>query len=165
MEQAATPSHNLPPACEAWEQIRDHAHRQCKGHGAAFTPFREAILRQIAMSRQPRGAYEIAAELSQQMGKRIAPNSIYRVLDVLIECGLVQRVESRQAYCFADPQFTDNALLLMCEECGGVEPVDGSAIEAAMRQQARAAHFRPLHKVIEITGICEACDEAQARGA
>ncbi len=117
------------------------------------------------MSKQPRGAYEIAAELSQRVGKRIAPNSVYRVLDVLIACGLVQRVESRQAYCLADPQLTHTALLLMCKECGAVQPVDGSAIEAAMRQQARAAHFRPLHQVIEITGICEACDEARARGA
>jgi Fur family zinc uptake transcriptional regulator len=165
MEQAATPSDGTSACSETWEQICDLAHQQCKGRGVAFTPFREAILRQIAVSKQPRGAYEIAAELSQQMGKRIAPNSVYRVLDVLIECGLVQRVESKQAYCLAPAHHSAGVLLLMCEDCGAVEPVDASIIEAAMSEQAKAAHFRPLRKVIEITGICEACDAAQARDA
>lgn len=163
MEPAATLSRSVSDPGDGWEQIREYARQRCDQRSVKLTSFREAVLRQIALSKQPRGAYDIATRLGAELGKRVAPNSVYRVLDLLIECGLVQRVESKQAYCLAPAQHRAGALLLMCEDCGAVEPVDGSIIEAVMSEQAKAAHFRPLRKVIEITGICEACDAAQAR--
>ncbi|MCX9147340.1 Fur family transcriptional regulator [Erythrobacter sp. WG] len=144
---------------EAWEQQRARAAAQFAAHGTCLTPFREAVLREIAGSAQPLGAYEIAARLGSALGKTVAPNSVYRVLDVLMDCAVVRRVESRQAYCLADPAAGAGGVLLMCEGCGAVEAVEASAIEEAVDVQTRAAHFRALRKVMEVTGICQACDE------
>ncbi len=142
-----------------WPQHRARAAAQLAAHGTCLTPFREAVLHEIACSAQPLGAYEIAARLGKGLGKTVAPNSVYRVLDVLMACAVVRRVESRQAYCLADPAAGAGSVLLMCEGCGAVEAVEASAIAEAVDLQTRAAHFRALRKVMEVTGICQACDE------
>lgn len=144
---------------EAWQQLRARAAAQFAVHGACLTPFREAVLRQVACCPQPLGAYDIAARLSGELGKAVAPNSVYRVLDVLIACNVVRRVESKQAYCLADPSVGSGSILLMCEHCGTVESVEASGIEEAVNLQTKAAHFRTVRKVIEITGICQSCDD------
>lgn len=145
---------------EAWQQLRARAAAQFAAHGACLTPFREAVLRQIACCPQPLGAYDIAARLSGELGKAVAPNSVYRVLDVLIACGVVRRVESKHAYCLADPAAGAGSVLLMCEGCGSVEAVEAGGIEEAVNLQTTAAHFRAVRKVIEVTGICQSCDDA-----
>jgi Fur family zinc uptake transcriptional regulator len=144
----------------AWEQQRARAAAQFAAHGACLTPFRESVLQQIACCVQPVGAYEIAARLSAELGKAVAPNSVYRVLDVLIACDVVRRVESKQAYCLSDPSLGSGSILLMCEGCGTVESVEASGIEEAVNLQTKAAHFRAVRKVIEVTGICQSCDKA-----
>lgn len=145
---------------KAWDEQRARVAAQFAAHGACLTPFREAVLQQIACCPQPLGAYDIAARLSGELGKAVAPNSVYRVLDVLIACDVVRRVESKQAYCLADPSVGPGSILLMCEGCGSVEAVEASGIEDAVNQQTKAAHFRAVRKVIEVTGICQSGDEA-----
>lgn len=144
-----------------WQQQRAQAAAQFAARGACLTPFREAVLLEIACSAQPLGAYEIAARLGSALGKTVAPNSVYRVLEVLMDCAVVRRIESRQAYCLADPAAGAGSVLLMCEGCGAVEAIEASAIAEAVDLQTRAAHFRPLRKVMEVTGICQVCDETR----
>lgn len=151
--------HKLPyPLRYGWRGQRARVVAQFAAHGASLTPFREAVLDQLVGSLRPLGAYEIAARLGKQFGKPVAPNSIYRVLDVLIACQLVRRVESKQAYCLAGPDVSAGSILLMCESCGAVEALDAGGIEEVLDRQTRAAHFRAVRKVIEVTGLCQSCD-------
>ncbi|MEE4152825.1 MAG: transcriptional repressor [Erythrobacter sp.] len=144
-----------------WEQQRARFATQFAAHGESLTPLREAVLRQLFRSEHPVGAYELAARLSKEQGKTVAPNSVYRVLDVLMACKLVQRVESRHAFCLAPSDDGKGYMLLMCEDCGSVETVEAAGLDAAVSQQAIAAHFRPTRKVIEIAGICQSCTEPE----
>ncbi|MFM7404057.1 MAG: Fur family transcriptional regulator [Erythrobacter sp.] len=144
---------------DAWDRQRARAAGRFAAHGASLTPFREAVLQEVACSAQPLGAYEISARLSKHAGKPVAPNSVYRVLEVLMACDVVRRVESRHAYCLAPLDQGAGGILLMCEGCGTVETVESRLIENAVNQQISAAHFRPLRKVIEVTGMCQSCDE------
>jgi Fur family zinc uptake transcriptional regulator len=128
--------------------------------GTSLTPFREAVLHELATSVQPLGAYEIATRLGRLMGKSVAANSVYRVLDILLTSGLVQRVESKQAYCLSPLDVGAGRILLMCEDCGSIETIEGGAVAEALDQQSQAAHFRPRRKVIEVAGLCQSCDEA-----
>lgn len=159
MKNSLKPSDRSGAQRDGWEQQRARFAAQFAAHGESLTPLREAVLRQLSQSDHPVGAYELAARLSEEQRKTVAPNSIYRVLDVLMACKLVQRVESRHAFCLAPADDGKGYMLLMCEDCGSVEAVEATGIDAAVSQQADAAHFRPLRKVIEIAGICQSCGE------
>jgi len=159
MKESSDPDLGPEKTRKAWQQHRARAAAQFAAHGACLTPLREAVLHEIACSAQPLGAYEIAARLGRVLGKTVAPNSVYRVLDVLMACAVVRRVESLQAYCMVSPSAGSGSVLLMCEGCGAVEAVEASVIEEAVDLQTRAAHFRTLRKVMEVTGICQTCDE------
>lgn len=160
MNESSVPRGGHENTDEPWQQQRARAAAQFAAHGACLTPFREAVLREIACSAQPLGAYEIATRLGRHMGKSVAANSVYRVLDVLLAAGLVQRIESKQAYCLSPLDAGAGRILLMCEDCGSVETIEGGEVAEALEQQSQAAHFRPRRKVIEVTGICQSCDEA-----
>ena len=60
-----------------------------------LTPLREAVLRVLLSSHQALGAYDIIEKL-QVNGRRLAPISVYRIIDVLLEAGLAHRLESQQ---------------------------------------------------------------------
>lgn len=156
------PDKNVPPetAGRVWSSHLDQAAACLSARGTSLTPFREAVLQELVTSVQPLGAYEIATRLGRHMGKSVAANSVYRVLDVLLAAGLVQRIESKQAYCLSPLDAGAGRILLMCEDCGSVETIEGGEVAEALEQESQAAHFRPRRKVIEVTGICQSCDEA-----
>jgi Fur family zinc uptake transcriptional regulator len=44
------------------------------------------------------GAYDLIDRIAAKSGKRVAPITIYRALDFLVENDLVHRIESRNAF-------------------------------------------------------------------
>lgn len=152
--------HVTPETAErVWSSYLDQAAACLAARGTSLTPFREAVLHELVTSVQPLGAYEIATRLGRNMGKSVAANSVYRVLDVLLTSGLVQRIESKQAYCLSPLDAGAGRILLMCEDCGSVETIEDGEVAEALEQQSQAAHFRPRRKVIEVAGLCQSCDE------
>ncbi len=133
--------------------------RMCAEAGTSLTPFRQAILDEIASNSQPLGAYSLAARLSTHFGKNIAPNSIYRVLELFCELGVVRRVESRHAYCLVTSDDT-SPVLLMCDDCGGIQAVSSGEVHEAVLRQIEAAGFRPNRQVLEVAGRCQNCHNA-----
>jgi Fur family zinc uptake transcriptional regulator len=51
-------------------------------HGEQWTAMRAAIYDALAAQKRPTSAYDIADSVSQARGKRVAPNSVYRILDL-----------------------------------------------------------------------------------
>src|SRR5215212_11002004 len=71
----------------------------CRAKGVRLTPIRRRVLEALYATHRPLGAYDIAAALSVGEARpRLAPISIYRALDFLIEQGLVHRLASRNAF-------------------------------------------------------------------
>lgn len=156
---------SLPPdrnskAAEAdLSVLFDRVAALCAEAGTSMTPFRRIVLEEIAGSPQPLGAYNLADRISQQLGKRVAPNSIYRVLELLCDLGVVRRVESRHAYCLVTSDDA-SAVLLMCDDCGGIQAVGSGEVHDAVSRQIEAAGFRPYRQVIEVAGRCQNCESA-----
>lgn len=125
--------------------------------GTGMTLFRQTVLTEIATSPQPLGAYILADRIGQKLGKRVAPNSIYRVLELFCELGVVRRVESRHAYCLVTSDDA-SAVLLMCDDCGGIQAVGSGEVHDAVSRQIEAAGFRPNRQVIEVAGRCQNCE-------
>jgi Fur family zinc uptake transcriptional regulator len=99
-------------------------------------------------------AYGLARRLSEQSGRRIAPNSIYRILDKLVISGDLRRVASRNGFMVSAGS---NAILLICERCHSTQEVSCPDVEKALRDRALKHGFRPTTLFVEVLGICQCC--------
>lgn len=125
-----------------------------------FTDLRRKVFEEIASTQASVGAYEILDRLAKK-GTRLAPISIYRALDALLEAGVVHRLESKNAY-FASggldkPRTGRRPMFLACEQCGVVKEADGEDIFAAIDTAAHGIKFEPRVKFVEVSGTCQAC--------
>src|SRR3546814_10879537 len=86
----------------------DHAHREHSGTsligaarsaltaaGEQWTGMREAVFAELARHERPASAYDIADNLSRSRGRRVAPNSVYRILDLFVTNNLAPRASGR----------------------------------------------------------------------
>ena len=126
--------------------------------GEQWTTMREAVFSELSHHDRPASAYDIADNLSQTRGKRVAPNSVYRILDLFVSTNLATRVESSNAYLAnSHPGCEHDCLFLVCDECGDAIHVDDDDLSQNVRSIAAARHFATRRPVLEIRGICSAC--------
>lgn len=125
-----------------------------------FTDLRRKVFEEIASTRASVGAYEVLDRLAKK-GTRLAPISVYRALDALLDAGVIHRLESKNAY-FACGRLHQaptgrRPIFLSCEKCGTVQEVDGDHIFQAIDEAARGAKFEPRVRFVEVSGTCQEC--------
>lgn len=126
--------------------------------GEQWTAMRESVFAELARHERPVSAYDIADNLSASRGKRVAPNSVYRILDVFVANNLAMRVESANAYLAnSHPGCTHDCIFLVCDECGEAAHVDDEAVSRAVRSIAANRSFKAQRPVLEIRGLCKNC--------
>ena len=120
---------------------------------------RAAIFDAVAGQDRPASAYDIADLVSRQRGKRVAPNSVYRILDLFVANDIVRRVESANAFVAnSHPGCLHDCIFLICDQCGQATHLDNDRIADSVRDAATASGFTPARPVIEVHGTCAACD-------
>ena len=130
-----------------------------------FTKLRQQVFGEIAATHASIGAYEILDKLAEK-GTRLAPISVYRAIDALMEAGVIHRLESKNAY-FAcrrldhDFEKSGRPLVLACESCGTVAEVDSHGIFDTIDEIAGEANFKPRVRFVEISGLCPKCAKAK----
>ena len=148
-----------------------HHHHEHSGHdlaraaetaliqaGEQWTDLRADVFDALSTHATPASAYDIADEVSAKRGKRIAPNSIYRILDLFVTNNLAMRVESSNAYLAnSHPGCLHDCIFLVCDECGEATHIDNDAVSKTVRALAEAADFKTERPVIEIRGLCADC--------
>ncbi len=123
-----------------------------------WTDLRESVFDALAANGRPVSAYDVAERVSTAAGRRVAANSVYRILDLFVEHNLAKRVESRNAYVVnIHPACAHDCIFLICEACGGIDHLDDDKLADAMRGRAKAAGFNPRRPVLELIGLCPAC--------
>lgn len=147
------------------DHSRDHSH--CEGHGEhahglRLTSGRRAILDLLCAEGRPLGAYDMIEKLAAQGGKRLAPISVYRALDFLLENGLVHRLSSRNAYlaCGHHHAANEPLVFLICDACGGVSERTSASLGHDLDDIAGETGFSRRGQVVELTGVCAACRAA-----
>jgi Fur family zinc uptake transcriptional regulator len=140
------------------------AEKVCRERGLRLTPIRRKALEALYSDHKPVGAYDLADRISPPGGRRLAPISIYRALDFLVEQGFVHRLSSRNAFiaCPHGHGADEAVAFLICEICGGVDEDASPAMRQAIRGMAEGRHFQTSYQVVEIVGRCEHCRDAAA---
>ena len=127
--------------------------------GEQWTDMRAAIFDALAGFEKPASAYDIAEAVSKVQGRRVAANTVYRILDLFVGANLARRVESANAYVAnAHPDCLHDCIFLVCDSCGTTVHLDDDAITKSVRKTAEAAGFAPERPVIEVRGKCAECD-------
>jgi Fur family zinc uptake transcriptional regulator len=127
--------------------------------GEQWTAMRAAVFDALASFHKPASAYDIADKVSQDQGRRVAANSVYRILDLFVGANLARRVESANAYIANEhPDCLHDCIFLICDQCGQATHIDDDRLAGGVRDAARQAGFAPERPVIEVRGRCGDCE-------
>ncbi|MDX2257871.1 MAG: transcriptional repressor [Hyphomicrobiaceae bacterium] len=112
----------------------------------------------------PVSAYDIIDILRPKA--TLAPQTVYRALDRLIEGGRVHRLESLNAFvACAHDCHAGAAVFAICDVCGMVREFDEPQAVARLQAWADDANFALSRMTLELRGRCAACAAASAPGA
>ena len=142
-----------------WRKL---AEGRCAEKGARLTPARLAAYAEMLACGRPLSAYELIGLLEQRQERKIAPLTVYRHLDFLMQTGLVHRLQSTQTYLPCDhPDHAHESQFLLCSSCGNVDEVESQGLETLLSEIADQHGFRPDNAVVEVKGLCGACAEGE----
>jgi len=129
----------------------------CRERGVRLTDQRRRVLEILCAAGRPVGAYEIMDAMRE--GPRVvAPPTVYRALEFLLEQGLIHKIESLHAFVGCDhPEHPHFSEFLICLECGGVAELKDDAVERSLASVTRESGFLPRRRVVEVMGICARC--------
>lgn len=136
------------------------AERICELKNVRLTDIRRKVLKEIWASHKPIGAYDLLKKLATDADP-MAPTTVYRALDFLMEQGLVHRLASLNAFTgCAHPEARHVAHFMICNECGTAAEFDQRPADKLLAQTATDNGFVVKSQVIELTGICGNCAQA-----
>jgi len=140
------------------------ARHLCGERGARLTPLREQVLELVWASHKPLGAYHLMEQLSQASTRRVAPPTVYRALDFLLEQGLIHRIHGLNAYVGCpSPAHNHPNHFLLCRACGVAVELESQPLDRLIRDQAREAGFTLETDSLEVTGLCPDCQGPDKR--
>lgn len=179
--QAAMPKRSLPTSTSsprpqlhqsAVFEVHDHSHcvssalskaeLRCEQNAAQLTPLRRQVLELILNVHRPLGAYDLLEQLAARMQKRVAPPTVYRALEFLVEMGLVHRIASLNAYlACSNGDRHGEAVFFICRCCRNALEINSDAISAAISDTANKARFAAEQQTVEVLGTCPQCAAAK----
>ena len=140
------------------DALIDAARTTLTGSGEQWTGMRQSVFEELAQHDKPASAYDIADNLSRSRGKRVAPNSVYHILDLFVRTNLANRIESANAYLVnTHPGCRHDCIFLICDDCGKATHIDDDRVTGALRDAGMDAGFTDVRPVVELRGLCDDC--------
>ena len=111
---------------------------------------------------QPLSAYDIIEKFNTRFQQSIPAMSVYRILDVFINAGLVHRLDSINSYIICDHLSCEhahlNAQFLICDSCHSVEEIAINEKTHELLTMGIAKRGFKLNSLqFELHGTCQAC--------
>lgn len=140
------------------DDLTQAARGALEGAGEQWTDMRRDVFAALAAQQRPVSAYDVAESVSQAQGRRVAANSVYRILDLFVRTNLARRIESANAYVAnSHPGCRHDCIFLICESCGRAVHIDDDTLTGALVKAAREAGFADVRPVVELRGMCAGC--------
>lgn len=134
--------------------------RVCKSRGLRLTEHRRELFKALRAAGKPISAYDLIPRMERRLSKRVAPLTIYRALDFLVEHGLAHKIASNHTYALCDHPHTEHeSVHLICTQCGGGEELALGELSRALDSAAAARQFVPKRHIVELEGRCGKCAE------
>ncbi|KFN44891.1 transcriptional repressor [Arenimonas oryziterrae] len=132
----------------------------CEARGLRLTPLRAQVLGLVAAAGKPIKAYDLLDRMKSETGS-VAPPTVYRALDFLLEQGFIHRLASINAFVSCHhPQVQHSVPFLICDNCQNAIELEDKRITGLLDTQARELGFIPRAQTLEVHGICAACAAA-----
>ena len=138
----------------------DHVHAVLSRAGLNRGGARERVIELLAKQECALSAVEIEEQLKES-GRSTARASVYRVLDLLVDHGLVERVEVGDGQARFEPLHPGGAHHhhhLVCERCGRLVAFDDPGLERAINALSDRLGVRVEHHDVLLRGACGRCD-------
>ena len=162
----ASPASKPPTkrATDALARRLAEAEAHCQARGAQLTALRREVLELLLLRNGSAKAYDLQDDMRVRHG-RVAPTTVYRALEFLIEHELVHRVDAINAFVVCDGEHDHHhAMMLVCSRCGQVSEWHDEDAFAALGKRLQKA-FPGFHQgSVEIKGLCERCTQDQPAG-
>lgn len=121
------------------------------------TQERLALLDEIFSTNEHLDADDLLARMKAKK-KKVSRATIYRTLDLLVQCGLVRKSRlGQEHYYYEKVQPGRRHDHMVCTHCGKVIEFWDPALDERQRQICQEHHFRPSFYSLQIQGLCEAC--------
>ena len=134
------------------------ARQLCDERGVRLTSLREQVLELVWQSHKPLGAYTLMDMLSEASTRRVAPPTVYRALDFLLEEGLIHRINSLNAFIGCpSPTQKHQSHFLICQNCSVAVELKSQALNQSIIHAAADSGFSVTSHSIEINGLCPSC--------
>ena len=105
---------------------------------------------------RPVSAYELIEFVRSDVS--LAPQTVYRSLERLIEAGTAHRLESLNAFvACAHTAHTSTAIFAICERCNAVREFTEARAVEALASWAERETFGVTQMTLELRGVCAAC--------
>lgn len=143
------------PSAEEW---RAHAVAEVARAGHRSGGARAAVIASLAEQECCRSAQEIFDQLRGE-GRRVGIASVYRVLDLLVSLGLVQRLDLGGGTARYEPALPggEHHHHLVCVDCGEVRPFEDPQLERVLEGTATRSDYTVEGHDVVLKGHCPDC--------
>ncbi len=131
-------------------------------HGLQITAQRLAVLRAVAVGPHST-ADEIAKEVRADLGA-ISRQAVYDVLGILVEKGLIRRIQPAGSPALYEDRVGDNHHHVICRTCGKTVDVDCAVGETPCLTAADDSGYQIQSAEVIFWGICPECRGAKSVG-
>ncbi len=132
-----------------------------EGHGVDTTPLREAVLRSVGDESRPLAAAEIMAAVRSRMS--INKVTLYRILDLLVDKGLVKRLlagDRAFRYGMGETRHHPDHPHFVCSRCRVMECLGPDLLPVGIKKFQTKGKRIIKHVDVRFEGICERCLKA-----
>ncbi len=135
--------------------------RLCRGLGLPLTVQRRAVL-ECVLQRDDHPTTDQIIEAVRQRVPGISRTTVYRILEMLVEMGMVCRVHHPGAVARFDGK-TRRHHHLVCKKCGKVIDLESAKLDKLTLPDVQAEGFEIDNFSVQFTGICAACRRTAGR--
>jgi len=139
------------------KNIIDQAKLFCERRKERLTKPRLEVLKIVAASSKPLGAYKILEKLGKVI-QSPKPPTAYRAIEFWQKKGFIHRIESLNAYvvCQAGHRHSGGQFLI-CDDCGTAIETHINDLQETLKDCAANNTFTPSSLNVEIHGLCDQC--------
>jgi Fur family ferric uptake transcriptional regulator len=132
-----------------------------RSRGQRVTQERLALFEEIFAQHKHIDAEELLATMKSR-GLKISRATVYRNLDLLVECGMVRKQRlGRDRFLYEHVHGGQHHDHLVCTGCGRVVEFVSPGIAALQSEICRAHGFVATRHTLQISGLCNDCAAMQ----